>query len=153
MTTQKQHALLLALFLFFGLPCNAQIFESAEQAFEESSRSCKPVLLIFSGSDWCAPCIQLERKILTEETFTAFAENQLVILKADFPQRKRIAKTLQLQNESLAERYNAKGIFPFVVLLNQDGSVQGVLKQLNHSPAELIAEIQSYLLRIKNGKT
>lgn len=145
---------LLALCIVFSLqPSYAQVFDDADSAFHESVRTGKPILLIFSGSDWCAPCIQLEKRILSEKTFTTFANEQLILLKADFPQRKKISKNLREQNESLAERYNSQGVFPFVVLLNPDGSVQRVLTRHTQTPVEFIDEIRPHLYRIKNGKT
>lgn len=153
MARRIKNALLAGVFILFCLPCTAQVFEDATSAFQESSKSGKPVLLIFSGSDWCAPCIQLERKILSQDAFVSFATDQLIILKADFPQRRRISKTLQQQNDVLAERYNSQGVFPYLLLLTHEGVVQQVLTRLSGSPDELLAEIRSVLLKIKNAKT
>lgn len=146
-------SLLAGVFILFSLLSTAQVFEDATAAFQESSKSGKPVLLIFSGSDWCAPCIQLEKRIFSQETFLSFARDHLIILRADFPQRKKISKSLQHQNDSLAERYNAQGIFPHVLLLNHEGIVNGVLDHQNESPDDFIAQIRTCLLKMKNAKT
>ena len=100
-------------------------FDSKAQpapAFEEAVAKQLPVLLVFSGSDWCQLCIKFDKQILQDSIFKAFADNRLLVLKADFPQRKKLSKEIITTNELLAERYNPNGSFPLAVLLNSDGS-------------------------------
>ncbi|GAB3997188.1 hypothetical protein GCM10028807_41730 [Spirosoma daeguense] len=96
-----------------------------DQAKTEASQNHKFILLNFSGSDWCAPCIKMKRDIFESNEFNQYAQNYLVLVRADFP---RLAKNqLDAQqvahNEALAEKYNRQGKFPFTVLLNADGKV------------------------------
>ncbi|GAB3952043.1 hypothetical protein GCM10028805_33240 [Spirosoma harenae] len=96
-----------------------------DQAKTEALQTHKFILLNFSGSDWCAPCIKLKKDIFESEEFTQFAQDRLVLVRADFP---RLAKNqLDAQqvahNEALAEKYNRQGKFPFTVLLSADGKV------------------------------
>lgn len=124
----------------------AQIQTNAEEAFKISSTTHKPVLLVFAGSDWCAPCMRFEKMILKESSFQTIANESLVILKADFPQRERLPVDVQLQNEKLAEQYNPKGQFPAFLLLRDDRSVLSTsLEYHNQSPGEFITEIKSLL--------
>ncbi len=83
------------------------------------------ILLSFSGSDWCGPCIKLHHDFFESPEFTKFSENNLVLLNADFPRQKKnqLSITLQQQNDKLADTYNATGSFPFTVLLNADGKL------------------------------
>lgn len=136
------------MLLSFGLTtpsCFAQVFENAEAAFASASTTNKKVLLVFSGSDWCAPCVQLENKILSTNVFLDFANGNLVILKADFPQRKKLSKEVKAQNDALAERYNPAGAFPEIVILRSDKSVVKKLLYSNQSTEEFISEIASHL--------
>lgn len=96
---------------------------SFEQAQILATEEQKPILLVFSGSDWCRPCIQLDREVFQDSSFLAFAESELVLLKADFPRNKknRLPKELKEHNERLAERYNPKGEFPLIILLDASG--------------------------------
>jgi thiol-disulfide isomerase/thioredoxin len=105
----------------------------------------RPVLLIFSGSDWCAPCIRFERTILSEPTFQSYADENLTIVKADFPQRKKISDDQKKQNEALADQYNPKGLFPHIVLLNADHSVMATLTYSSQTPDQFISKIRSYV--------
>lgn len=107
----------------------------------------RPVLLIFSGSDWCQPCIRFEKQVLTDSAFQNFATTQMTVLKADFPQRKKLPDAQRRENERLAERYNPEGKFPYIVLLRPDGTVQAVLSADAENGAAFISQIKNQLLR------
>jgi thioredoxin-related protein len=85
----------------------------------------KFILLKFSGSDWCGPCIQMDKQIFNSETFSAYASEHLVLVNADFPRLKknRLPAAQQKRNEQLAERYNQQGIFPLTLLLSPAGDI------------------------------
>src|SRR6201991_5066914 len=81
------------------------------------------ILLNFSGSDWCGPCILLRKQIFDDPAFVAFADTALVLVNADFPRMKKnqLSKGQQQQNDQLADKYNSSGKFPLTVLLNPEG--------------------------------
>ena len=83
------------------------------------------ILLNFSGSDWCIPCIRMRKEIFDDEFFLKMADTTLVMYNADFPRTKKNAleKTLKKQNELLAEKYNPEGKFPFTLLLDTGGKI------------------------------
>jgi thioredoxin-related protein len=85
----------------------------------------KYILLNFSGSDWCGPCIRLHKEIFETADFTAFANEHLVLVNADFPRQKKnqLSKAMQQQNDQLAEKYNTSGNFPYTLLLSPDGKI------------------------------
>jgi thioredoxin-related protein len=96
-----------------------------EDAREIAKKENKYILLNFSGSDWCGPCIKMHNEILESEAFKDFAESNLVLLNADFPRLKKnqLSKKQEKMNEDLAGIYNPKGIFPMTLLLNDDGKI------------------------------
>ena len=108
----------------------------------------KPTLLIFSGSDWCIPCINFEKNVLSQEAFIAYREANLEVIKADFPQHKKLDKELVTKNEELADRYNPNGVFPLAVLLDENGKVISHLKTNITSPQELIKQIENVLPKV-----
>ena len=83
-----------------------------------------PILMVFSGSDWCRPCQAFKKEVLENETFRATAKNQVVVLYLDFPAKKRnqLSKEQTAENAKLAERYNKNGSFPTVLLLPSNGN-------------------------------
>lgn len=115
-----------------------------ETNFEESKKSAaaenKNIILVFSGSDWCAPCIKLDKTIWSSEAFQTEAKTNWVLVKADFPKKKTAAlsETLKSQNASLAEQYNKEGLFPLVVVLDKNGKVLGKTGYKNVNPEEYI---------------
>jgi len=134
---------ILLLLQVFRAPC--QVFEKAEDAFERSKTLQYPLLLVFSGSDWCVPCIRFQNTILNDEGFQKFASKQIVILKADFPQQKKLPKELVAQNEELAEKYNPDGSFPQLVLVRPDRSLLSTLTYNNQTPEVFIRELTKLL--------
>ena len=104
----------------------------------------KPILLVFSGSDWCAPCIKLDRNIWTTPVFQSYAKKNLILYKADFPRRKanQLPEPLASENNKLAEQYNTKGYFPLVVLLSPKKDILGQTAYLNISPEAYIEKLQ-----------
>jgi len=126
---------LLLLLLFTTAFAQAQVLKNPDEAFTLAQTSGKEVLLIFSGSDWCIPCIQFNKTILADSSFQHFAHDKLVLLEADFPQRKKIPAPLKTQYELLAEQFNPHGAFPLIVLLSP---AKKMLAQVpfNHQTAE-----------------
>jgi thioredoxin-related protein len=96
-----------------------------EQAKKQAQEKHALILLNFSGSDWCGPCVRLHKEIFDGEAFTKMAGQKLVLLNADFPRLKKNQLTAQQQkqNDMLAEKYNPEGHFPLTVLLNAKGVV------------------------------
>lgn len=96
-----------------------------QQAEQIARNSHRYVLLNFSGSDWCGPCIRLHKEIFAAPEFTAFADTSLVMVNADFPRNKKnqLSATQQSVNDELAGKYNNEGDFPLTLLLNADGKV------------------------------
>lgn len=108
-------------------------FESAKQMASEQD---KIIILVFQGSDWCAPCIKLDREIWSTEEFQKLAKDKLVMLKADFPRRKsnKLSDEQAEHNNKLAETYNANGYFPYVVVLDATGKQLGSLGYEKSTP-------------------
>ena len=96
-----------------------------ENAHEVAVQQNKYILLNFSGSDWCGPCIKMKKEVFESESFLSLAEKHLVLLRADFPRAKKnqLSKEQTKHNEVLAEKYNPEGKFPFTVLLDSNGNV------------------------------
>ncbi len=137
--------LFISFLVAFGLAPVAWLTDFT-QARTEAAQAHKPILLNFSGSDWCGPCIMMKKQVFESESFQAYAGDHLVLVRADFPRQKKnqLTPALTKHNETLAERYNPDGKFPFTVLLTAEGTVlkkwDGYAKQ---SPAEFIADLDA----------
>ena len=96
-----------------------------EQAKHTAQTEHKYILLNFSGSDWCGPCIRMKKEIFDAEVFGQFANEHLVLVNADFPRLKKHALPAdqQKKNDQLADQYDKDGLFPLTVLLTADGKI------------------------------
>ncbi|MGN6181762.1 MAG: thioredoxin family protein [Mucilaginibacter sp.] len=95
------------------------------EAKKEANEKHQLILISFSGSDWCGPCIRLRKEILESNTFESYASDHLVLVRADFPRQKKnqpSAEQIKL-NEALADKYNSEGKFPYTLLVDENGKV------------------------------
>jgi thioredoxin-related protein len=115
-------------------------------AKEIANKENMPIILVFQGSDWCAPCIKLDREIWSTDTFKKYAKEHYVMLKADFPRRKKntLSETQTKKNAQLAEKYNKQGFFPFVVVLDSNGKVLGENSYKKTTPENYIKELNAF---------
>ena len=110
---------ILSLLLLLSLYATAQRHCDADSAYSEAQAMHRPILLVFSGSDWCPNCMRFERKILSDSTFMSYAQQGLTILMAEFPQRKKLSPHTIAQNKRLADKYNTDGYFPHILLIEE----------------------------------
>ena len=84
----------------------------------------KFILLNFSGSDWCIPCMRLRKEVLDDDVFSKYAAHHLILVNADFPRKKsnQPSKEQQKINDNLADTYNSQGSFPLTILLDSNGN-------------------------------
>ena len=115
-------------------------------AKEIASKENKHIVMVFQGSDWCAPCIKLDREIWSTETFINYANEHFVLVQVDFPRRKKnaLSETQTTSNAQLAETYNKRGVFPFVVVMDSKGNVLGETGYKKVSPQDYIKELNSF---------
>lgn len=83
------------------------------------------ILLNFSGSDWCGPCIRLKREIFSTDVFSKMADSSLVLFNADFPRAKKhqLSPGEKEENNLLADKFNPTGIFPLTLLIDENGRI------------------------------
>ncbi|WP_452230097.1 MULTISPECIES: thioredoxin family protein [unclassified Lacinutrix] len=118
--------------------------------FEESktlaAQNNQKIVLVFQGSDWCGPCIKLDKEVWSTEAFQTLAKNKFVMLQADFPKRKgnRLSPELQEHNNKLAEKYNPNGYFPFVVVLNAEGKTLGTAGYEKSTPEKYFNKLNNF---------
>ncbi len=138
----------LIVAIVFSITLSAQEWQTDfETAKQMSSEENHPIVLVFQGSDWCAPCIKLDREIWSTEEFKTYAKDHFVMLQADFPRKKKNAlpNDQQLKNNQLAEKYNKQGYFPFVVVLDKEGTILGEAGYENTTPTEYIEKLESFI--------
>ena len=136
---------ILLILLSFSL--TAQNWESDwSVATQKSKENNQKLILVFSGSDWCIPCIKLEKEIWEDESFKTYARENYVLLRADFPKRKKnvLPKDKKAHNDKLAERFNTSGYFPLVVVISPEEKVLGQLGYEKSTPEKYIELINAF---------
>lgn len=133
--------------LLMGLSVFSQNWEiSYDNSITRAKEESKKLLVVFQGSDWCGPCIKLSKEIWSTEFFVNYSDKSYVMLQVDFPRRKKnsLSESQQEQNAFLAEKFNPRGYFPFVVVLNSSGKLIGEIGYENTTPQKFIEIIESF---------
>jgi thioredoxin-related protein len=118
--------ILLSLFLATSLLTAGPVWlTDFQKAKTEAATSNKNILLNFSGSDWCGPCIRLHKEVFESNAFGQYAKDNLVLVNADFPRlrKNQLPAEVSKQNDLLAEQYNKEGKFPYTILLDANGKI------------------------------
>lgn len=117
-------------------------FEKAKAMAKEKNRH---ILIDFSGSDWCGWCIKLDKEVFQQQAFKDFADDNLVLMLADFPRDKsKQGAEVQKQNEKLAKEFGVRG-FPTVFVLAPDGSVVGKTGYQKGGPEAYVEHIKQLI--------
>jgi thioredoxin-related protein len=136
---------LLGFFLHASAPTWLTDFSKAKLEAKESN---KFILLNFSGSDWCTPCIRMHKTLFETTAFETFADKELVLVNADFPRlnKHQLSKEQQKENDDLAEQYNPTGKFPYTLLINEGGKVVNSWEGCpDESPEKFVSEINAVI--------
>lgn len=105
-----------------------------DQALALAKKKKKPLLVFFTGSDWCGPCKILHKSYFETEEFTKLSNKNLVLYKADFPRRTDlVSPEMKQKNNELQVQFAVRG-YPTMILINpKDGTEIG--RQVGYSPA------------------
>jgi protein disulfide-isomerase len=115
-----------------------------EQALATAKAARKCVLLDFTGSDWCGPCIEMKKEVFAQTAFLNFAKAKLVLVEIDYPRRKALPEKVKKQNQILLQQYGIeRSGYPTVILLDPDGKILGQLEgYAGERPSDVIAWIE-----------
>ncbi len=88
-----------------------------KKAVQMSTKSKKPMLLFFTGSDWCGWCIRLQKEVLKTPEFAAWAKENVVLVELDYPRRTPQTPELKQQNAALQQFFGIRG-YPTIWFAN-----------------------------------
>lgn len=120
---------LFSIFLALMLVSGAALAETGwhtdwDKAATESKKSGKPILIDFTGSDWCGWCIKLKEEVFDTAEFKSWASDNVVLLEIDFPRNTKQSDQVKAKNRALAQKYGVQG-FPTIMFTKADGTVLG----------------------------
>ena len=115
-----------------------------DAAMAEAESTGKPVLVVFTGSDWCPHCRTLEKNVLDTPTFRDWAAGRLVLLVIDLPQH-GISDAVRAERSKVCIRYGVRN-FPAVLVLGPDGAKLGEKRGYQgQSAASWVADMAQYI--------
>ncbi len=83
--------------------------EDLNKAIEVSQKENKPLMLFFTGSDWCGWCIRLQKEVFFKPEFVQWAQKNVVLVELDFPRRKAQTPEIKSQNAQLQQQFQVRG--------------------------------------------
>lgn len=140
--------LLLPLLLAGGLTALATPpgwITSFDDAAKQSQEKGKPILLDFTGSDWCGWCVKMHKETLGKKAFTEFASTGLILVEVDFPNKVPQTAEQKAANAKLKDKYGVRG-YPTFVLVDQTG------KELGRQEGYLAGGPEAFLAKIKEWR-
>lgn len=116
---------MLAPFFFGAATASIKWHENYEEAKEQSVKESKPLLLFFTGSDWCSWCTKLEKEVFETKEFAEGSEKDFVFVNLDYPMYKKQDKAIVDQNKQLLQRFGISA-YPSVIILTPKEEKMGV---------------------------
>ena len=113
--------IILTVFLFvasYAVEAQELVWETnVNKAMEISNKTKKPLLLFFTGSDWCGWCIRLQKEVLKTPEFAKWAKENVVLVELDYPRRTPQTPEIKKQNNELQQAFGIQG-FPTIYFAN-----------------------------------
>ena len=119
--------ILFILVAFFSLTTYAQELTwhtDMAKASELSLKKKKPMLLFFTGSDWCGWCIRLQKEVLQTPEFAKWAKKNVILVELDFPKRTPQDENLRVQNQNLQQMFGIRG-YPTIWFVSPEKTKEG----------------------------
>jgi len=130
----KRLAVLALFLLVAGTLCGAEFTRDFNAAKAQAAQENKKIFAVFSGSDWCPPCMNLEKKVLSQQKFKNEAEKDFVLVFLDYPKKKKLPDAEQEQNAALQKEYKIRA-FPTVIVMDAQGKI---LKKQEGAPGKTV---------------
>jgi protein disulfide-isomerase len=110
-------ALLLVASVYRAQAQDINWLTNVKEAVAISNKTNKPMLLFFTGSDWCGWCIRLQKEVLKTPEFAAWAEKNVVLVELDYPRNVPQTDVIKIQNQDLQQGFSVQG-FPTICFAN-----------------------------------
>ena len=125
---KKALALAITVLLLGAWGCSNQAktsnlnwYDNLQTAIQVAQKQNRPIMMDFTGSDWCVWCKRLDAEVFSHKEFINYAKNNLVLVKIDFPEKIPQSQATKYYNNQLAQKFGVRG-FPTIILLKSDGT-------------------------------
>jgi protein disulfide-isomerase len=100
-------------------------YTDVREAITVSNKEQKPMLMFFTGSDWCGWCIRLQNEVLKTDEFKKWAASNVILVELDYPRAVPQTPEIKSQNNELQQAFGIQG-FPTVFFTSaesKDGKI------------------------------
>lgn len=111
-----------------------------DAALAKAKTEKKSVMVEFTGSDWCPPCIMMGKKVFSKKEFTDAASKKFILVKIDIPNKD---KELKKKNTKVLQKYSVRGV-PTVILFDEDG------KEFSRFSASQFPSVEQFLGKLNS---
>jgi protein disulfide-isomerase len=149
----KKITLILFTLLFLVVACGDNKTQTSDdlnwttdlgKAIKTAKAEHKAVLVNFTGSDWCKWCFKLSDEVFSQDEFKEYADENLILVKVDFPQSIQQSNETKAYNQSLAQKFGVQG-FPTIIIINSQGKQVAKTGYQAGGPLNYINHIKSFL--------
>jgi protein disulfide-isomerase len=155
--------IILVAFFFIGLSVSQaqelKWYTDVNEAIKVSNKQKKPLMLFFTGSDWCGWCIRLQNEVLKTPEFSKWAEKSVILVELDFPRRTPQSDEIKSQNNQLQQVFGVQGypsVFFAKATVNKEGKVSfegfGNTGYVNGGPTAWLAVADPIVQNAKKSK-
>jgi len=123
---------------------NVNWIENFDVASKQAEAKNKYMLLDFTGSDWCPPCIKLAKEVFSQDSFKSYAKDKLILVELDFPRGKKQSAEIIKQNQTLARKYEIRG-YPTIIILDSKGKLVAKTGYQSGGPDAYVAHIKALI--------
>lgn len=104
----------------------AQTNKSIDELLGLAQNQNKNIVLYFTGSDWCKPCLDLDEKILQTPEFSNFITKKVIFQKVDY-RRVNFSETDKNYFEKLAKLFNPQKSFPKFIIVSKKRKILKII--------------------------
>ena len=145
--------IVLIAFFFIGTTVSQaqelKWYTDVKEAITVSNKEKKPLLLFFTGSDWCGWCIRLQNEVLKTPEFTKWAAENVVLVELDYPRRTPQTLEIKNQNNELQQAFGIQG-FPTIYFTSAE-AIDGKVNFKGLGQTGYVAGGPSAWLAVANG--
>ena len=124
----------LCLLFFTGFVSADNWETDFDKAKAKAEKEGKPMLVNFTGSDWCGWCIKLDKEVFSKKEFKDWAAKNVILVKLDFPRKSNQSKKEKARNQELSKKYGVRG-FPTILFIDAKEKVLGKSGYMRGGPA------------------
>jgi thiol:disulfide interchange protein len=115
---------------------------SIDAGLKQAKAEDKLVMVQFTGSDWCPPCMMMDKAVFSKKEFLEGAQKGYVLVKLDAPNSD---PELKKSTEGLMRKYRVMGV-PTILLFDAEG------KEFKRFGASENPTVEGFIQRLKNEK-